>query len=456
VKKGVKILIAAACFAAIGFAFYGCAVKNASDDALAYFSEGETHFNNARSYHYLGEHKKATLDLNKAIDSYKQAIASFSKAIKLDPAFASAYQKRGESYIDQQLASNQIDYLSDSESRRKINGYEAGIADLDKALKLDPNNAKAYRLRGSAYLYLSVSRSEHINFEDTKKAILDLDMALRLDPNDENAYQIRVNTSTLDGEWESAFYDKAINLNPNDAASYGLRGIANAQKGEKGKALADFDKAIALDPKLIWVYCELAKRYNYSLFSKEDKKEIEDLGRATGERYNGVIIIKDDKKAIAYLDRAIELNPNYAIAYYSRAISHHDLGEYEKAIADIDRAIKLKPNDAFAYASRGSVYMKLNDRQKAIASYTRAIEINSDFTQAYRYRASVYAELKEYKKAIADLGKAIKINDESDMRSELGLAADYCKRAEMYKNIGDINRSNDDAKKARELDKCDL
>ena len=47
-----------------------------------------------------------------------------------------------------------------------------------------------------------------------------------------------------------ADYDQAIKLDPNDAFSYNNRGIARVQKGDRGGAIADFRKALALSPQL--------------------------------------------------------------------------------------------------------------------------------------------------------------------------------------------------------------
>ena len=42
-------------------------------------------------------------------------------------------------------------------------------------------------------------------------------------------------------------------------------------------------------------------------------------------------------------DRAIELNPDYAEAYYNRGDAKSELGDHEGAAADRKRAIELDP-----------------------------------------------------------------------------------------------------------------
>ena len=61
-------------------------------------------------------------------------------------------------------------------------------------------------------------------------------------------------------------------------------------------------------------------------------------------------------RAIADFDKAIALNPDYAAAYYNRGTAYGMKGDYDRAIADFGRAIKLNPKDADAYNNRGLAY----------------------------------------------------------------------------------------------------
>jgi tetratricopeptide (TPR) repeat protein len=55
------------------------------------------------------------------------------------------------------------------------------------------------------------------------------------------------------------------------------------------------------------------------------------------------------EKAIADYTKAIELDPAYAVAYNNRGIVYHDQGELDKAIADVTKLIELDPAYARAY-----------------------------------------------------------------------------------------------------------
>jgi hypothetical protein len=53
---------------------------------------------------------------------------------------------------------------------------------------------------------------------------------------------------------------------------------------------------------------------------------------------------KDWQEKIIFYDKAIELNPQYAIAYYNRGKIYSDKKEYDRASQDYDKAIELDPS----------------------------------------------------------------------------------------------------------------
>ncbi len=58
--------------------------------------------------------------------------------------------------------------------------------------------------------------------------------------------------------------------------------------------------------------------------------------------------------------QAIQINPNYAGAYYNRGSIYYNQEKWDLAIADFNKAIDINPNLAQAYNNRGNVY----DNQK--------------------------------------------------------------------------------------------
>lgn len=70
--------------------------------------------------------------------------------------------------------------------------------------------------------------------------------------------------------------------------------------------------------------------------------------------------------------RAVELRPDYAVAYSSRGMAYYAMGEYEKAVEDSTRALEINPEDAGAYQARADAYGKLGETDKAFDDYEKA------------------------------------------------------------------------------------
>ncbi len=80
--------------------------------------------------------------------------------------------------------------------------------------------------------------------------------------------------------------------------------------------------------------------------------------------------------AIADYDKAIALDPNVAIAYTNRGLAYGRKGAFDRAIADYTKAIALDPNFADAYTNRGVACYMRGDKEQAIADFRKALEID--------------------------------------------------------------------------------
>jgi tetratricopeptide (TPR) repeat protein len=117
-------------------------------------------------------------------------------------------------------------------------------------------------------------------------------------------------------------------------------------------------------------------------------------------------------KAIQNATKAININPNWALPYFTRAKALFDIGKYQKSIADYDVYIQAMPNDDIAIANRALTKEKSGDLNGALSDYSKAIGLYDKDALTYVNRSTTYQKLKKYDLAIADLNRAESLNQE--------------------------------------------
>jgi tetratricopeptide (TPR) repeat protein len=104
-------------------------------------------------------------------------------------------------------------------------------------------------------------------------------------------------------------------------------------------------------------------------------RSIEHYNRGTTKSQAG-----NKRSAIADYDRAIALDPRFVDAYINRGNAKATLGQERSALADYDRALALAPNDAYAYYNRGCAKYKFDRQAEAMADFERAGQLDPQFT----------------------------------------------------------------------------
>jgi tetratricopeptide (TPR) repeat protein len=97
--------------------------------------------------------------------------------------------------------------------------------------------------------------------------------------------------------------------------------------------------------------------------------------------------------------------------YHLRGSTHRhfgntntDLAEHELAVNDFSRAIELDPDYTAAYFSRGVLYWReLRNAYRAIRDMTRVLELAPDWAEALFNRAIAHQMRGDHEQAIADL-----------------------------------------------------
>jgi tetratricopeptide (TPR) repeat protein len=82
-----------------------------------------------------------------------------------------------------------------------------------------------------------------------------------------------------------------------------------------------------------------------------------------------------DAEALAAYDRAIALEPKMAEAYLGRALALKKLSRQDEALASVDKAIDIKPDVAKMHEARASLLRSLGRNEQADAADTLATEL---------------------------------------------------------------------------------
>lgn len=158
-------------------------------------------------------------------------------------------------------------------------------------------------------------------------------------------------------------------------------------------------------------------------------------------------------ESIKACEMAIELDRNYALAYYGKGLALLEQGLYTEAIKDFDKAIELQPEDAKSYAGKGKSLYRLEHYEAALAVYEKALELDMCNQRAFvgvwtslNEIGNKLCQLKKYDEALVAYKKALQLETNSPrIYYNLGNAYYDCKQyieaCEAYEKCMLIDRS---------------
>ena len=111
-------------------------------------------------------------------------------------------------------------------------------------------------------------------------------------------------------------------------------------------------------------------------------------------------------QAIAEFERAVALDPNFAIAHAHIGLAELHLGRAERTEGHVLEALRLSPRDTGAFAWQhfaGVAKLGLGADEKAVVWYRRSIESNGNFSLSHLYLAAALAHLGRSEEALAEV-----------------------------------------------------
>ena len=220
---------------------------------------------------------------------FEEALASFDKALTLEPNYAQALNSRGAVL-------------------HALGRSEEALVSLDKALTIQPDYVRASNNRGVVLLARN-------RIED---ALTSFDKALALQPALIDAHYNRGNALLTLGRFSDALesFDGALAIKPDHAQALNNRGTALLSLSRFNEALASFDQALTTQPA---------------------------FAEALNNRGTALRALSRLEEALTSYNRALTIQPAYVEALNNRADTLGMLMRHAKAIPDYERVLLLAP-----------------------------------------------------------------------------------------------------------------
>lgn len=201
------------------------------------------------------------------------------------------------------------------------------------------------------------------------------------------------------------------------AKEWNQKGNELSEQGKYKEALAFYEKAIEIKPDFFVAWWDRGFALN-------------ELGKY--------------EEALKSYDKALEIKSDFYHAWWGRGFTLNDLKRYEEALESYDKALEIKPDYSLAWSGRGTTLEKLEKYEEALESYDKALEIEPNYFLAWANRGDVLRNLERYEEAIASYNKAIEFNPNSFWT--------WNARAIALKNLGRYQEALKSINKALELD----
>jgi len=214
----------------------------------------------------------------------------------------------------------------------------------------------------------------------------------------------------LTGSISSLGSHYVVDLNAINAQTGDSLGRAQVESDSKEKVLKSLDQAAsALRQKLgesIGSVEKFATPLEQATTSSLEALQAFTLGQA---EHNKV----DDEKAVPHLKRAIELDPNFAMAYGTLGVAYGNLGQFKRQVENLSKAFELKDRAS----EREKLYISAHYYSEVTREVDKALAIYEQWKQTYP-RDSVpwdnlalgYEFTGQPEKSLANASEAMRLN----------------------------------------------
>jgi TolB-like protein len=216
----------------------------------------------------------------------------------------------------------------------------------------------------------------------------------------------------------------SLNAEAHEAYLLGLQSWNLRTKDGFERAIADFNRAIAIDPNYAPAYSGLARTYMLApIFGLSEPAETMPRARTAATRAISIDGSLSEAHAVlgfvkAHFEfdwpgaeheflHAIELNPNDATSHFFYSNSYlSPLGRHQEAIAEMKEAVRLDPLSLPIQSFLGGTYAWARRYDEAEAQFQKTNQLNGNFAINHERLSYLYASTGKYEKATEEETKA--------------------------------------------------
>jgi eukaryotic-like serine/threonine-protein kinase len=335
-------------------------------------------------------------------ENIDSAIASFNRALSLDPKYPQAYAALGEAY-----------WQSYQEGQRGKEWIDKARSACEQAVTLAPTLADGHTCLGR----VNSGTGEY------EKAISEFQKATTLDPTSDNAYRGLAGAyeklnKTVEAE---ATYRQAIRLRPQYWAGYNWLGVFYWRQGRYNDAAKMFGEVIKLAPDNYRGYSNLGGMYvaqakhGDAIAMLEKSASIRTSVAVYDNLGTAYFCMRKFDEAAHNFEMGLNINKtswlswgNLGDAYYWATGKKEEANNaYREAIRLTDEKLKVNPRDGQVLAYR-STYLAMTDRKSdALASLQKAIALSPKDPDVLFRASLVYNHIGDSDQALQWLQKAM-------------------------------------------------
>ena len=211
-----------------------------------------------------------------------------------------------------------------------------------------------------------------------------------------------------------ANYDKAITLDPEDISFVNNRAAANLEKGDYDACIADCNSAIEKGRSIRADYTIIAKamtRKGNALVKQGKLEEAIDVYQRSLTEHRTADTLKrlnDTEKALKDATQAAYLDPVKGEEARERGNAFFKDQKFPEAVKEYSEAIARNPDDHKAYSNRSASYTKLAAFNEALKDADKCIELDPTFVKGYTRKGHVQFFTKQYDEAVETYNEGLK------------------------------------------------